>query len=90
MWPQVPIFHSSKNSKKKWKNVDPNKIQGYREEVVTYFTNSRTEALLEFYYAELSKKIVRDDYRELIELSVVFLNGDPDRKFKIRPLGAMH
>ena len=43
-----------------------------------------------FYNCELQKKIVRDDYRELIELSIIFLGGDKEKKLKIRPLGAMH
>jgi hypothetical protein len=85
--PDIPLF---KKFRENWKNVDPNMIQGYREKVEMYFTTSEIEALLTFYHGELTKKIVRDDYRELIELSVIFLNGDPDRKLKIRPPGAMH
>jgi len=85
--PDIPLF---KKFKENWKNVDTNKIQVYRENVEIYFTTHEIEALLKFYYAELTKKIIRDDYRELIELSVIFLNGDPDRKLNIRPPGAMH
>lgn len=85
--PDIPLF---KKFKENWKNVDTNRIQVYRENVEIYFTTHEIEALLKFYYAELTKKIIRDDYRELIELSVIFLNGDPDRKLKIRPPGAMH
>jgi hypothetical protein len=33
---------------------------------------------------------VRDDYRELIELSLKYLGGDHENKLKIRPPGAMH
>ena len=33
---------------------------------------------------------MRDDYRELIELSIIFLGEDKDKKLKIRPPGAMH
>ena len=43
-----------------------------------------------FYYCDLQKKIVRDDYHELIELSIIFLGGDKEKKLKIRPPGAMH
>ena len=43
-----------------------------------------------FYSCELQKKIVRDNYRELIELSIIFLGGDKEKKLKIRPPGAMH
>ena len=43
-----------------------------------------------FYNCELQKKIVRDDYHELNELSIIFLGGDKEKKLKIRPPGAMH
>ena len=43
-----------------------------------------------FYNYELQKNIVTDDYRELIELSIIFLGGDKEKKLKIRPPGAMH
>ena len=33
---------------------------------------------------------MRDDYRELIELSIIFLGGDKEKTLKIRPPGAMH
>ena len=46
--------------------------------------------LVMFYNCELLKNIVRDDYRELIDLSVIFLGGDEEKKLKIRPPGAMH
>jgi len=36
----------------------------------------------------IQKSIVRDDYRELIELSIMFL-GDGDNNLK-RPPGAIH
>ncbi|GBN53299.1 hypothetical protein AVEN_246400-1 [Araneus ventricosus] len=48
------------------------------------------ENLLIFYRAELKNVMVRDDYRELIELSIVFLGGDAEKKFKIRPPVPMH
>ena len=33
---------------------------------------------------------MRDDHHELIELSIIFLGGDKEKKLKIRPHGAMH
>ena len=33
---------------------------------------------------------MRDDYRELIKLSSIFLGGDKENKLKIRHPGAMH
>ncbi|GBN67135.1 hypothetical protein AVEN_267117-1 [Araneus ventricosus] len=52
-------------------------------------TVTELENLLDFYGAELKNVMVRDDYRELIELSSVFLGGDAENKFKIRPPGAI-
>lgn len=46
--------------------------------------------MLIFYKAELDIGFVRDDYRELIELCVIFLGGDTEKKLKLRPPGAMH
>ena len=48
------------------------------------------DQLVIFYNCELQKKIVRDDHHELIELSIIFLGGDEEKKLKIRPPGAMH
>lgn len=38
----------------------------------------------------LQNKYFRDNYRELIKLSMIFLNGSSDRKLKKRPPGATH
>lgn len=84
--PDIPLFKKFRDS---WKNVDPSKIQCLREKLISCLSVSEIDDLLEFYRNELSKEIVRDDYRELIQLSVLFLGGDAERKFKIRPPGAM-
>ncbi|GBN43374.1 hypothetical protein AVEN_90768-1 [Araneus ventricosus] len=88
--PDVPLFKKLKDN---WKNIDPTKIQCYREIVELFRTVPELENLLDFYRAELKNVIVRDDYRELMErffeLSIVFLGGDAEKKFKIRPPGAM-
>ena len=65
-----------KKFRENWKNVDPEKIQSYIEKL-SCLNVSEIE-------------IARDDYRELIELSIIFLGGDTEKKFKIRPPGAMH
>ena len=44
--------------------------------------------LLQFFYQQLSKKLHRDDYKEYLELAIIFLGGTvPNFSFK-RP-GAM-
>lgn len=84
--PNIPLF---KKFQENWKNVNPEKIQSYTEKL-SVLNVSEIDKLLEFYRLELTKKIFRDDYRELIELSIIFLGGDTEHKFKIRPPGAMH
>ena len=86
--PDIPLF---KIFKENWKNVNHNEIQSYKEVIKTHFKNSEIESLLQFYGAKLQENIVRDDYRELIELSILFLGGDVDRRgSKIRPPGPMN
>lgn len=84
--PDIPLFKKFRDN---WKNIDPEKIQN-PSEIISCLNVSEVERLLEFYRAELTKNIVRDDYRELIELSIIFLGGDTERKFKIRPPSAIH
>ncbi|XP_046409261.1 uncharacterized protein LOC124174209 [Ischnura elegans] len=85
--PDIPLFKKFRDN---WNGVDPDKAQCYKKKLALHLTVSEIDNLLEFYRTELTKEIVRDDYRELIELSVIFLGGDTQRKFKIRPPGAMH
>jgi hypothetical protein len=85
--PDIPLF---KKLKENWKNIDPTKIQCYRQTVELFRTVPEVDNLIDFYYAELKNVMVREDYRELIELSIIFLGGDAEKKFKIRPPGAMH
>lgn len=84
--PDIPLF---KKLRENWKNVDPKKIQNYPKKL-SYLEVSEINKLLEFYRTALTEKISKDDYRELIELSIIFLGGDTEHKFKIRPPGAMH
>ena len=46
--------------------------------------------MLTFYKTELEKPFIRDDYRKLVELCVVFLGGDTENKLKLRPPGALY
>ncbi|GBN39134.1 hypothetical protein AVEN_120979-1 [Araneus ventricosus] len=82
----IPLFKKLKDN---WKNIDLTKIQCYRETVELLRTLPELENSLDFYRAELKPVMVRNDYRELIELSIVLLGGDTE-KIKIRPPAAMH
>ena len=74
--PDSPILKKLRDN---LKSVDSDKIQCYREKLKSCLTVSEIDNLLEFYRNELTKEIVRDDYRELIELSVRFLGGDREK-----------
>ena len=87
--PDSPLFRFKK-FRDYWKSRYTDKIQSYREKLPSCLTVCEIDNLLEFYLNELTKEIVRDDYRELIELSITLLDGDTERKFKIRPPGAKH
>ncbi|GBP39614.1 hypothetical protein EVAR_26697_1 [Eumeta japonica] len=71
------------------KNIDPKKIKSPAE-MLSCLNVSENEKLLEFYWTELTNEIVKDDYSELIEVSIIFLGGDTEKKYKIRPPGAIH
>ncbi|GBN67710.1 hypothetical protein AVEN_134087-1 [Araneus ventricosus] len=71
--PDIPLFIKPQDN---WKNIDPTKIQCYRETVELLRTVTELENLLDFYGAELKYVMVRDDYRELIELPIVYLGED--------------
>ena len=79
-----------KKFRKNWKNIDSSKIRPPLNFVIKRVAKTDIQALLLFYKAELDKGFVRDDYRELVELCVIFLGGDTEEKLKLTPPGAMH
>lgn len=85
--PDIPIF---KNFRDNWKNIDSSDIELSLDFVKDHIAETNITSLLLFYKAELEKGFIRDDYRELVELCVVFLGGDTEKKLKLRPPGAMH
>lgn len=85
--PDIPLF---KKLRENWKNIDPNAIEICTDFVKQSLCHETIHGLVTFFYNELQKSIIRDDYRELIELAIIFLGGDSNNKIKIRPPGAMH
>lgn len=51
---------------------------------------SSRDELLEFFAAQLAIAQPRDDYRELIELSMIFLGQAPPRGIHFQAPGPMH
>ncbi|GBM74255.1 hypothetical protein AVEN_210015-1 [Araneus ventricosus] len=77
--PDIPLFEKLKDNRK---NIDLTQIQCYRETMELFQTVPELENLFDFYRVELKNVMVRADYRELIELSIVFLGGDAEKNLK--------
>lgn len=89
--PDIPLF---KKIKENWSTINPKKfISGLSDEKCRAGLEDKKEEILNFLSSQLQIKQVRDDYRELLELSVLFLGGDDLTQMysiKIRPPGAIH
>lgn len=85
--PDIPLF---KKFRENWKNINPSAIESCTDFVRQHLCEANINELVMFFHSELAKSFVRDDYRELIELAIIFLGGDNENKIKIRPPGAMH
>lgn len=85
--PDIPIFKKLRDN---WKNINTDNIESPLNFVKAHIAKTNITSLLTFYKTELEKSFVRDDYRELVELCVLFLGGDTENKLKLRPPGALH
>lgn len=85
--PDIPLFKKFRDN---WKNINPSAIEPCTDFVQQHLCEAIINELVTFFNNELAKAIVRDDYRELIELAIIFLGGDDENKIKIRPPGAIH
>ena len=68
--PDIPLFKKFRDN---WSNIDATNIQIFLDFVKQHYNEREIDQLVMFYNCELQKRIVRDDYRELIELSIIFL-----------------
>ena len=86
--PYIPLFKKFRNN---WNKIDIRNITSGIDdlECCTALEDVRND-ILHFCRAMLQNKCYRDDYKELLELSITFLNGNLNNKFKIRPPGAIH
>lgn len=86
--PDIPLF---KKFRKNWNKIDViNMTSGIDNlECCNTLEETRND-ILHFCRATLQNKCYRNDYKELLELSIIFLNGNVDKKLKIHPPGAMH
>lgn len=77
---------------KEWKNMDVTKYEpGIKNDFVKKNLADVTEDIINFCEKEIEKDILRDDYRELLELTLIFFGVKPiSGKLKFHPPGAMH
>jgi len=86
--PNVPLFQRFQLA---WPQLNLNKFKpGVKVIKVSQHLNNSTECILKFCTTELNKIQCREDYREFLELSVIFLNGTLARGIFFRVPGAIH
>jgi len=86
--PEVLLY---KRFKDYWQQIDREKFQAAStDDSVEVLVASARDDILHFARVHLEVKQPRDDYRELLELSVIFLGGIPVRGIHFQMPGAMH
>lgn len=85
--PTPPLFTRFKDN---WKHIDQSKYEpGIRNDFVKQNLNDISDSIIEFCHNELKNNFSRDDYKELLELTLIFL-GEDSGPVSFRPPGAMH
>jgi hypothetical protein len=79
--PDILLF---KRFQQYWKSIDQDRF-----EVIEGSIADR-EDILSFYNMHLAVKQPRDDYRELLEVSIIYLGGTPPRGIRFMQPGALH
>ena len=86
--PDVPLF---KKFKSFWNNINLKNItSGMDHERCRNSIQPVAKEIMTFVSKELTKTIIRDDYREFVELTEYFITADRDKIVTVRPPGAMH
>lgn len=86
--PDVPIF---KRFQQQWPTFNTqNYYIGLNNTVVKSLVENKKDLIIEFCNKELKERQCREDYRELLELTVIFLGAIPPRGITFRYPGAFH
>jgi hypothetical protein len=86
--PEVLLY---KRFKEQWQHVDLQRFEAAStDETVERLVISARSDILQFCMSSLEAQQPRDDYREFLELSVIFLGGIPSRGVRFQTPGAMH
>lgn len=86
--PSVLLFQ---RFQKQWEYIDKKNFQAANtDEFVANAVSSKKAQLLTFAKSHLMSVQPRDDYREFLELAIIFLGESPDRGVHFMAPGAMH
>lgn len=85
--PTPPIFE---RFRKDWPTINQSNFEpGIRSSFIKRQLEDISDDIIEFCQNELENKFVRDDYKELLVLTLIFL-GEDSGQIRFRPPGAMH
>lgn len=87
--PDVAIF---KRFKQAWSEFDLTKCKSSTddEEVTQFLTNDCISHIKSFVEKQLEISQPRDDYKELLQLTLIFIGCNSSREIKLHPPGALH
>lgn len=74
-----------------WKSIDKTNYEpGINDSFVNKSLYDVKEEILKFSIEYLEKDLIRNDYREFLELVIIFLGGKSSNDIKFHPPGAIH
>lgn len=86
--PDVPLFRKFRDF---WKSIDQTKYDiGISDDFVNESLEDVKQQILDFCIEYLKKDLIRDDYKEFLELVVIFLGGKSSGTVTFHPPGAIH
>lgn len=87
--PNIPLFE---NFKQNWEKIDQNKfVSGLSDPDVAKRINKEiADDIIDFCKQQISQKQPRDDYRELLEMVILFAGGSLPAGRKFAPPGPTH
>jgi len=86
--PDVQLF---KRFRDQWPTINPEIfVSGIEDKIVEQHIHNSRDSLLQFCLSFLQEILCRDDYKELLELTILFLGGSLTRKTTFHYPGAFH
>ena len=85
--PEIGLF---KRFQKMWPNIDKTNFQSAGDDLFIGMPDGLRQDMTAFYIKAIKRKSPRDDYRELLQLCHVFLDGTSLGETCFRAPGAMH